>query len=61
MLALGLALGLGIAIVIILNNIANSMKTQTPVESGMIYSYDDENRLQAIVPVNNNVRLKPIR
>lgn len=64
-LSIGLALGLGIAIVIILNNIANKVNTTTAAaplsssEVGMVYTYDEKDRLKSITPIKN-IMLKPI-
>lgn len=55
----GIALGIGIAILLKKNN------TPTPPPSqdmGMMYSYDDQNRLQSVIPMSNSslIRLRPM-
>lgn len=61
-IAIGLALGMGICIVFILHNISISiqMKNQQTqpqtAETGVKYVYDEQNRLQSIIPVT----LKPL-
>lgn len=61
-IAIGLALGIGLTIVFMLHNISMSIQMknqQTPpqtAETAVKYVYDDQNRLQSIIPVT----LKPV-
>lgn len=51
----GIALGIGIILAIVI------LKNKEDNTTGVMYSYDDQNRLQSIVPANAQfVKLKPI-
>jgi len=56
-LGIGLALGvvLGLTVMMLLKN------NESQTNSGVMYTYDKDNRLQSMVPVNKNVELVTLK
>jgi len=58
---IGLGIGLALGVVIGITIIMVMKSTENASNAGVVYTYDDENRLKSMTPVNDKVQLVTLK